>query len=134
MHRHSVTCFYCNLPFRNGATVLVAASGVSQSACVSCLVRSKWLQVCTVRTLFMNVRNRLGIPLWYTCYLVCSVSGTDVYLRARPTAKLMEAYLRSIPEYFRIRHAHKLLLCMLPILVDLRPIVWAFLYPKNIAV
>lgn len=126
-------CFYCNLPFHNGATIRVAHSRASQSACVNCIVRSKWLRVCAIRTLFMNVRNRLGIPLWHTCSLVCVVGDVEVHVRPRPTMRLTEVYLRSIPEYFRIRQEHKRLLCMIPIQTDLRPLVWEFLYPKNIA-
>lgn len=134
MHPSAPTCFYCNLSFCNGATVRISYANTSQSVCICCLVRNKWLRICTVRTLFMNVRNRLGIPLWHTCRLVCAVGGIDVRMRTRPTEKLIDVYLNSISEYFRMRSVCKSLVAKLPIPSDLCPLVWSFLYPKNIAV
>jgi hypothetical protein len=87
-----------------------------------------------MRTLFMNVRHRLALPIWYSCELVCSVDNMDIRVKPRPTTKLVNAYLGSVIEYFRVRQEHKRFLELLPIASDLQPLVWSFLYRKSFAV
>lgn len=127
-------CFYCNKSFAHGATIQIPRAGASQSTCSYCLLSNKWLSICTMRTLFMNVRNRLSLPGWYSCELVCRVDNMDLRVKLRPTTKLLNAYLGSVIEYFHVRHEHKRLVRHLPIMSDLKPLVWSFLYRKNFAV
>lgn len=127
-------CFYCNKTFAHGATIRIPRVGVSQSTCSHCLLSNKWLSICTMRTLFMNVRSRLSLPVWYSCELVCRVDDMDLRVKLRPTTKLINAYLGSVLEYFHVRHEHKRLVGRLPIVADLKPLVWAFLYRKHFAV